>query len=213
MMNHTTLSQFQQPTVLFHLSDCNLFAKGVSDMNKQPEITEKTRQTFISVFCELYSQKPIEKITVQEIANMSGYNRSTFYQYFTDVYDLLSIIENEILDYIREKLKNTEKIETNAQDLLLLFEEKGAYLNALLSDYGNIRFIEKLKDEFFSDEPKYCFPKDSSVTPYLLEFHISTSFSLLRLWQRRQKDLPPEKLISLIDMLFTSGISSITRNG
>lgn len=52
-------------------------------MKKQPQITEKTRQKFIEVFCELYSQKPIEKISVQEIANNSGYNRSTFYQYFT----------------------------------------------------------------------------------------------------------------------------------
>jgi len=51
-------------------------------MKKQPEITEKTKQSFISVFCELYCQKPIEKITVQEIANKSGYNRSTFYQDF-----------------------------------------------------------------------------------------------------------------------------------
>lgn len=181
-------------------------------MKKQPEVTEKTRQSFMSVFCELYCQKPIEKITVQEIANKSGYNRSTFYQYFTDVYDLLSFVENEILDYIREKLKNAEQAEIKPQDLLLLFEEKGAYLNALLGNYGNIRFIEKLKNEFFSDEQNYCFPKDSSVTPYLLEFHISTSFSLLRLWQRRHKDLPPDELISLIEMLFTSGISSVIKN-
>lgn len=182
-------------------------------MKKQPEITERTRRIFIGVFCELYCRKPIEKITVQELANKSGYNRSTFYQYFTDVYDLLSFVENEILDYIREKLKNTEQAETKSHDLLLLFEEKGAYLNALLGDCGNIRFIEKLKNEFFSDEQKYCLPNDSSVTPYLLEFHISTSFSLLRLWQRRQKDLPPDKLISLIDMLFTSGTSSVEKNG
>jgi Transcriptional regulator len=178
-------------------------------MKKQPEITEKTRQSFIGVFCELYGQKPIEKITVREIANKSGYNRSTFYQYFTDVYDLLSFVENEIVGYIREKLKNTEQAEIKPQDLLLLFEEKGAYLNALLGDHGNIRFIEKLKNEFFSDEKNYCLPEDSSFTPYLLEFHLSTSISLLRLWQRRQKDLPPDQLIRLIEVLFTSGISSI----
>jgi AcrR family transcriptional regulator len=180
-------------------------------MKKQPEITEKTRQSFINVFCELYCQKSIEKITIQEIANKSGYNRSTFYQYFTDVYDLLNFIEKDILDYIGEKLKNTDQAGIKPQDILLLFEEKGTYLDALLGDYGNIRFIEKLKDAFFSGEQNNCFPKDTSVTPYLLEFHISTSFSLLRLWQRRQKDLTPDELFSLIDMLFTSGISAITK--
>jgi Transcriptional regulator len=177
-------------------------------MKKQPETTEKTRQSFIGVFCELYCQKPIEKITVQEIANKSGFNRSTFYQYFTDVYDLLGFVENDILDYIREKFKNTEQADINPRDILLLFEEKGTYLNALLGDYGNIRFIEKLKGEFFSDEQNYCFPKDIQVTPYLLEFQISTSFSLLRLWQRRQKDLPLEELLNLIQNLYTTGITS-----
>lgn len=181
-------------------------------MKKQPEITEKTRQSFINVFCELYCQKPIEKITVQEMANKAGYNRSTFYQYFTDVYDLLSFVENDILDYIRKKLKNTEQTDTKPRDIYLLFEEKGAYLNALLGDYGNNRFIEKLKCEYFSDGQNYCFPKDNTLTPYLLEFQISTSFSLLRLWQRREKDLPPDVLYGLIDRLFTSGISSVTKN-
>ncbi|EUJ31909.1 TetR/AcrR family transcriptional regulator [Listeria cornellensis] len=118
-------------------------------MKKQPEITKKTRQSLIDVFCELYSQKPVEKITVQEIANKSGYNRSTFYQYFTDVYDLLHFIENDLLDYIRERVKNTDQEDANPKDILLLFEEKEIYLNALLGDYGNIRFMEKLKHEFF----------------------------------------------------------------
>lgn len=178
-------------------------------MRKQPEITNKTRQALIDVFCELCSQKPIEKITVQEIANKSGYNRSTFYQYFTDVYDLLDFMENDILDYIHENAHNKEQ--TDPQGILLLFEEKELYLHALLSDYGNIRFIEKLKREFFSDKLDYCIPKDSSMTPYLLEFNISTAFSLIRLWQRRQKDLPPEQLFRLIDTLVNSGTSSIQK--
>lgn len=180
-------------------------------MRKQPEVTEKTRQTFISIFCELYGQKPIEKITVQEIANKSGYNRSTFYQYFTDVYDLLGYVENDVLDYFRSKLNNMEQVDIKPQDILLLFEEKEMHLNALLGNYGNIRFLEKLKGEFFAEEgPNYCLPENSSITPYLLEFHISTSFSLLRLWQRRHKDLSPDELFRLIDRLFTSGISSVT---
>ncbi|MFC6651830.1 TetR/AcrR family transcriptional regulator [Paenibacillus rhizoplanae] len=73
-------------------------------MNKQPQVTEKTRQRFIEVFCELYSQKPIEKISIQEIANRSGYNRSTFYQYFTDIYELLDAVENNLLHDIKQNL-------------------------------------------------------------------------------------------------------------
>lgn len=71
-------------------------------MKKQPQITEKTKQKFVEVFCELYSQKPIEKISVQEISNKSGYNRSTFYQYFTDIYELLDSVENDLLNEMKK---------------------------------------------------------------------------------------------------------------
>lgn len=71
-------------------------------MKKQPQITEKTKQKFVEVFCELYSQKPIEKISIQEISNKSGYNRSTFYQYFTDIYELLDSVENDLLNEMKK---------------------------------------------------------------------------------------------------------------
>ena len=60
-------------------------------MKKQPEKTAKTKQIFVDVFCKLYTQKPFEKILVQEITNKAGYNRSTFYEYFSDMYDLLKL--------------------------------------------------------------------------------------------------------------------------
>ena len=73
-------------------------------MKKQPEITSATRKTFVDAFCSLYLHTPIEKITVQEIVRRAGYNRSTFYQYFRDVNDLLTYLEDEIIENIREKV-------------------------------------------------------------------------------------------------------------
>jgi len=178
-------------------------------MKKQPEITEKTRQSFIDIFCELYTQKPIEKISIQEISNKSGYNRSTFYQYFNDIYELLAYIENDVLNYILQSKKCMTK-PSDVQSIVCLFEEKGKYLEALLGDYGSIRFLERLKKEIPSDELNLNlnFAEDNPLLPYLMEFHISTAISLFRLWQRRQKDLPLEKLFDLIQNLYTTGITS-----
>ncbi len=182
-------------------------------MKKQPEITEKTRQMFINVFCELYSQKPIEKISVQEIANKSGYNRSTFYQYFTDIYELLAFIENDLLNYIKEELANKELSANTIQNALLCLEKREhiLVLNALLGDYGSIRFLERLKKEIPLDKLVLNFPKDDSLTPYLIEFYISTSLSLFRLWLRQQKDLSPEELFKLMDSLYTKGITPYSK--
>lgn len=119
-------------------------------MHKQPEITDKTRQTFVNVFCDLYSRKPIEKISIQEIANQSGYNRSTFYQYFTDIYDLLDWVEERILNSINEEMAGREFSTHTFQDALQCLEnaEDIAILKALLGDYGSVHFVERLKGKF-----------------------------------------------------------------
>ena len=178
-------------------------------MNKQPEITEITRKTFIDVFCGLYARKPIEKITVQEIAKIAGYNRSTFYQYFTDVYDLLSGVENDILNYLKAEMENDNSY-PSVQKINRLFEEKGNVLNALFGEYGNVRFITNLMQELPDDHSCLNFSAEEKVLPYLNEFYISTSLSLFRLWLKRNKDLTPEEFYKLVDILYTSGIESFT---
>ena len=95
-------------------------------MKKQPEVTEKTRQVFVDVFCDLYCKKPIEKISIQEITNKAGYNRSTFYQYFSDIYELLAFVENDVLDYISPK---DNRGEAEISDLVALYDEKGTYFH------------------------------------------------------------------------------------
>jgi len=175
-------------------------------MKKQPEITEKTKQAFADAFCEIYSRKPIEKISVQEIANKSGYNRSTFYQHFCDIYELLEYLENDVLDFMHQKLHNGTG---DIQDVFALYEEKGVYLNALLGDYGSNRFLERLKASIPFDAHKLSLTADHPLTPYLMEFHLTTILSMLRLWQRRQKDLTPKELVNLMLSLYVGGVSAI----
>ena len=164
-------------------------------MKKQPEITDKTRQVFVDVFCDLYCKKPIEKISVQEITNKAGYNRSTFYQYFCDIYELLAFVENDVLDYISQK---DTRGEAEITDMVALYDEKGTYLNALLGDYGSNRFVERLKACVPLEVRNFPLSEDNPLTPYLYEFHISTVLSLFRLWQRRGKDISLDKLLALI---------------
>jgi len=164
-------------------------------MKKQPEVTEKTRQVFVDVFCDLYCKKPIEKISIQEITNKAGYNRSTFYQYFSDIYELLAFVENDVLDYISPK---DNRGEAEISDLVALYDEKGTYLNALLGDFGSNRFVERLKACVPIEDKNIPLSKKNQLTPYLYEFHISTVLSLFRLWQRRGKDISLDELLALI---------------
>lgn len=56
--------------------------------------TEKAIQ---EAFIGLLNEKPLDKITVREIAQSCGVNRNTFYYHYHDVYDLLdTILDSEI---------------------------------------------------------------------------------------------------------------------
>ena len=48
------------------------------------------REAFFSIL----KQKPLSKVTVKEICTAAGVNRSTFYKYYKDTYDLLEQIED-----------------------------------------------------------------------------------------------------------------------
>lgn len=115
-------------------------------MKKNSEIMTKTKQDLIDAFWTIYCEKRIEKVTVKEITQRAGYNRSTFYEYFIDVYDVLEQIESSIIPNINE----IPPIATSAGDLgmpldifLGLYEKNEKYYSVLLGDNGDAAFATK----------------------------------------------------------------------
>ena len=61
---------------------------------------QRTRKNIRDAFIELRSRKPIEKITVKELAEAAFINKATFYQHYEDLYDLSESMEDELIDNI-----------------------------------------------------------------------------------------------------------------
>ena len=59
----------------------------------------KTEEKMIEVFVSLLECKEPEKITVSEICQVCGINRSSFYLHFTDVFDMMDKIEERLALY------------------------------------------------------------------------------------------------------------------
>ena len=58
---------------------------------------EETREFFMEAFLKVLCEKPLNKISVKELCQRTGYNRSTFYYYFEDVYDLRKQVETNLI--------------------------------------------------------------------------------------------------------------------
>lgn len=59
--------------------------------------TEKTRKNIVNAFITLRAKKPLEKITIKELADLACINKATFYRHYTDIYALSESIEDELI--------------------------------------------------------------------------------------------------------------------
>lgn len=184
-------------------------------MNKQPEITAATRQRFVDVFCALYATQPISKINVKEIAARAGYNRSTFYQYFNDVYDIQNYIENQLMDDIRKNVFSQLSLDlrnhTVGDSYLTLanafLHTNETRLRLLLANPYNHHFPVRLKDEalhVFIDT--LSLPSKDATVYYTFEFYIGGVLSLISKWLTNQNAISLEELTALVKNILENGV-------
>lgn len=66
-------------------------------------VQQYTKKMIRSVFINLLNERPLNKITVKDIALACGINRNTFYYYYSDIYELLSeLFQTELQSVIDE---------------------------------------------------------------------------------------------------------------
>lgn len=75
-------------------------------MKNFSQTQQQTHTNFINAFLEIYDDVPIEKISIKMITDRAGYNRSSFYLYFADVYALRNAAENELLQELQQAVEN-----------------------------------------------------------------------------------------------------------
>jgi AcrR family transcriptional regulator len=181
-------------------------------MNKQPEITAQTKQNLIDAFWYLYCEKRIEKITVKEIAQRAGYNRGTFYEYFTDVYEVLDQIEQSLMPTLGE-LPPTTKLDPNMNmpvDMFLKkYEQNGKYYSVLLGDNGDPAFASKIKNSIkplIMQAVSGKVDRNDIELDFILEYILSAMIGTVSYWFRMNKVLPAEDLIALMYQLMDNEV-------
>lgn len=187
-------------------------------MKKQPGITMQTKQNLMDAFWSLYCGKRIEKITVKEITQKAGYNRGTFYEYFTDVYDVLEQIEESLIPSVDELppiMMPNLNMGMPLDMFMILYEQNSKYYSVLLGENGDPAFASKLKS---STKPiiKQAFLEKHNVDPiefdFILEFVLSAMIGIMSYWFRQDKILPAEDLVSLMYDLMENGVMKRIQN-
>lgn len=177
---------------------------------KQPEITLKTKEALKDAFWSLYKHQKIEDISVKDITMKAGYNRSTFYVYFKDVYDVLEQIEAELMP--SEKHLPPIHIEENSNvnfmgNIMTIYEENSEYYSVLLSENGDPYFAKKLKNifkEMMKEVLEGVIDREEDEIDYALEFLVGATLATVKYWYDQEKKMPIEKLMPLMYQLMNN---------
>lgn len=161
-------------------------------MKKQPQITEQTKSNLRDAFWTLYTQKPLEKISIKEITDLAGYNRGTFYLYYKDVYDIFAQIEDDLLTLVKQVLDDvtadgTFDFSRQMGSIIEMSHTYSPYFSVLVSDRGDPKFVTRFKDMLrpILDQVLFSFSKKKYTEYeklYLSEFYMSGIIGAMAKW-------------------------------
>lgn len=137
----------------------------------------KSKKSIYDAFIELRSKKELRKITVRELCETAMINKSTFYSYYEDIFDLADKIESEVVENIVNSISHPENMIDDPaqfyQDLLAAMTENHSIINTLFSGAQHPNLVEKisksLNSVFFSFHPqleqnrRFCIMLDYAI--------------------------------------------------
>lgn len=177
-------------------------------MNKHKETTDRTRQNLLDAFWAFYTTRRIDQITVKEIVNRAGYNRSTFYEYFRDVYEVLEYIETQSLIGLQDLpplIFDREALPAIVQTVINLHQDRFQYFGVLLGAKGDPSFQRKLKENLKAsllDRLSIRQEKERLKIDLMLEYILSGLIGVLIYAFEKRPDLSTEQLIELVYSFF-----------
>ncbi|WP_195999760.1 TetR/AcrR family transcriptional regulator [Clostridium sp. 1001271B_151109_B4] len=182
-------------------------------MNKQPEVCKQTKANLIEAFWHLYKDNKLYKIKIKDITDKAGYNRSTFYEYFFNIDDLLEYAEEQLINKMIQQLE--EAVENfDSEELIVkaakVYEYYGYYLSILLGPTGDPAFAEKYKAAVkLLIIKKFNLKEDDFRIDILCEYSFGAILYSITYWYKNGKSFSAEELASLLYTIMKKGMFSV----
>lgn len=124
---------------------------------------ERTKRSIINAFIELRAKKPLEKITVKELAELALINKATFYSHYSDIYDLSEQLEQDLITTILTDIPHPDFLISNpkqaVKELTSAMLTHNTLINTLFSDSRASLLVGRLENglkcKIYETYPEY----------------------------------------------------------
>lgn len=108
--------------------------------------TKYTRKAIRAAFFELLKETPLNRITVKSICEKADINRTTFYRYYTDAFDLMDQIEADLFSSVQHYIQELgiKAPEQAIEAMLKLTINNNEFYTILVADNTDHRYIRRM---------------------------------------------------------------------
>ncbi len=176
-------------------------------MKKQPEITDATREAFVNAFFQLAKKKNINQITIREITSLTGYNRTTFYRYFEDIYALVEYAEDELLQGVGRELEENRVDGVTGEGaffeiLIHFFQKEEERVLILMSEQNRSHFLRRIKENIINHLYEEHNSADTPKKRAIMDIYFFGIFHAISVHLQSRDSLSDEDLLEIIQTLF-----------
>lgn len=184
-------------------------------IRKENRRVRYTRMALRESLLSLLQEYPINKITVSRVCEQADVNRSTFYLYYKDVYDLLEKIEDELYGEIGREIEKSGDMLPNTDFLRRIYEiiyKNRDICRVIFGEFGDKDFLKKVgsihRERMLHEWKKLSGNVDETLLEYLHSFSAYTNIGVMERWISKDFQETPEQLAQLVSRLLTSGVSA-----
>lgn len=183
-------------------------------MEKTDRRIRKTKAQLRAGLAKLMMEKSINEITVKELVEEVDINRSTFYLHYTDIYNLLESIENELYVELLQAIEThtvnpiTGDVFPFIADIFSILEQNKDICGALLGPHGDMAFVHRIEAIIETNSInllQHLIPENNMTDIYMTySFCLSGCVGLIKSWLKDDYPATPSHMAELTYRIFNN---------
>ena len=179
----------------------------------------KTKRAIRDAALKLLSQKPIDDISITELAQTAQINRKTFYNYYQNIYQVIDDIENETVEKFVSAITATDWYNGNELDFYKIFfcitesvRDNMEFFRYLLNISKTSSVIVKVETTLKEKAREY-FKQYIEIDEYLLtmsmDYVVSGMFSVFRRWLQNEQRMTVAEVTEHVGLMSLGCVNAI----
>lgn len=175
-----------------------------------------TKMVIKNSFAKLLAEKPLAKVTVKEICELSEINRATFYKYYCDPFDLLDKIEQEFLKDLEDNMEQLihRDFQETIRYILVSIKAEGELYKTLFSENGDPHFPSHIFSSCYQkfttiNSNKQFQQLKPSEQKWLFYFIAQGCSGILSQWIENEMNEPIGEVAAFTDKLIQNTLRSL----